>query len=99
MSTYTIENLRVILPSKKVAEKNPDRVFSIVGTRFVDETGNELTMKSKVITRDMVNSGEFAIDLEAGTLTLTDNRKGRRPSEAASTADILAAIAAAKDSD
>lgn len=96
MGVYRIDNMRVLLPSAKIAEKNPDRVFSITGTAFYDESGAELSIKSKEVTTDMVNSEGFNLDLKNGILTISDGRRGRRPSVGASEADIEAAILAAK---
>lgn len=93
---YQVENMRVLLPSAKVAAKNPDRVFSITGSKITRiEDGEVLSVKSKVILREMVQSPEWEIDVEKGTFTLPDGQRGRRASEGASLDAINAAIAAA----
>lgn len=79
---YFVENMRVNPPSEKVAEKNPDRAFTVNGTAFytVDEKGKagaKMSIASKVIDKDTAKSPEFRIDLETGSLVLPEGRRGR----------------------
>lgn len=97
--SYLVESMRVTFPTGKVAEKNPERVMTVTGKVWhaVENgkpTGDPLTITVKNIDRDDVQHPDFAIDPEAGTLTLPAGERGRKPSAGQSTDAILARIAA-----
>lgn len=98
-STYTVRNARVLFPSPKVAEKNPDRWGTVTGD-FEDAKGQPLTIKSKNITLDMVNSEAFSLDIDDEnaivTFTIESGQRGRKPSKGATSAEVKKALAAAR---
>lgn len=84
---YSIENLRVIRPSAKVAEAHPERVLTVKGT-FYDEDGAKLSITSKDITIEMVQSDDFDLNVAEGTLTLPEGKRGRKASAGLSAEDV-----------
>lgn len=93
MTTYNVSDMRVIFPSGKVAEKNPDRFATIYG-KFHDENGNPLSIPSKEVTLSMAESVDFSIDIEKGILTLPSGHRGRPVSKSVSQDDINSRLAA-----
>lgn len=94
--TYHVANMRVVAPSKAVAEKNPDRLWTVKGE--FSEDGNALSITSKNITLAMAQSADFAIDLAKGTLTISEGRRGRRESAGLNETEIAASLAALRKS-
>lgn len=86
-TTYHVGKMRAIVPSAKVAERNPELFVTIKG-EFRTEDGNSLTITSKAITNDMAKSPEFRLDIPKGILTVPSGQRGRPESESASQADI-----------
>ena len=96
--TYSIDNMRAIVPTGKVAQDNPERFLTVHGSAFypVDEKGKrgeKLSITSKAIDKAEAQSEGFAIDLEKGTLTLPQGRRGRSATEGLSVADLTAYLA------
>jgi hypothetical protein len=75
-ATWTVQNMRVIVPTGKVAERNPDRFATIHGT-FFDPKGEKLSFSQKEVTLEMARNPETVIDVENGILTLPSNQRGR----------------------
>lgn len=104
-TTYLVNNIRVIFPSGKVAEKNPDRFATVYGEfHSVSEdakgkrsAGEKLSIASKVITNDMAQSPEFTLDMDNGYLTLPSGERGRPKSSGATADDIAARLAALRN--
>lgn len=100
MATYKVENAKALLPSAKVAAKNTDLVFTIVGTDWTKD-GESFSMERKQVTKDMVKAPEFSWKLDkatgVGTLTLAEGKRGRRPSQGASEDEVEDAIARAME--
>ena len=84
-ATYSIGNMRVVVPKGKVALKNPERAFTVHGEfRATDEkgkpTGEPLSFGSKVIDRDDALNPLTVIDVANGLLTLPAGERGRKAS-------------------
>lgn len=79
MTTYTVANMRFIKASGKTAERNPDRIGTVVG-KFYTDKGVELSITSKAIDRSDALDPETVIDLVNGTLVLPSGERGRKPS-------------------
>lgn len=92
MSEYRIANMRVIYPSGKVAERNPDR-FAMVYGNFADAKGNKLTIASKEITNDDAMDATTVIDTVKGVLILPSGTRGRKAIASATQDDITARLA------
>lgn len=80
---YSIDDMRFVPTTGKIKEKNPNRVGTVYGTFYhVDANGNRtgepLTITQKVIDRETALSPVFAIDLDAGSLTLPSGERGRK---------------------
>lgn len=90
--TYTIKKMRVIRTSGKMAEKHPERIFTVHGEFYKDNA--KLSFTSKVIEISDVQNPAFSIDLDKGILTLNENSKGRKKMESISQEDILAELEA-----
>lgn len=97
-TTYQVENMRVVFPTGKVAEKNPDRWATIHGTFYATKNdgkrGDKLSIAQKEITREMALSSDFAIDNSRGVLTIPSGQKGAPKREGATVDEIAAALAA-----
>ncbi len=91
--TYTVKGMRVLLPSAKTAERNPDLAFTVTG-KFFAEDGSALTIPQKAITRDML--AHVSVDIAKGTLTVPAGQRGAPRRESASQSDIDALLATAK---
>lgn len=99
---YRIRKMRVVAVTGKLAAKYPDRLFTVHGEfHGLDAKGKEieqpLTITSKVIDRVEALDPDFAIDVEAGTLTVPAGERGRKASvglDAESVAAMLAALSA-----
>lgn len=81
--TYSVRNMRAVPTTGKVAEKNPDRLFTVHGEfHSTDDKGKAsaeaLTITQKVIDRETAASPLFAIDLANGLLTLPSGERGRK---------------------
>lgn len=98
MTTYKVTNLRVVKPSGKTAENNPDRFLTIFGV-FHDADGKEMSIKAKAVSIDEARSSEFSIDLEKGILTLPSGKRGRVASASLSAEDIASELAFLRNSD
>jgi hypothetical protein len=85
--TYTVEDMRVILPKGKVADNNPDRFCTVHGT-FYNEKNEALSFSSKEVTRDMALDPVTVIDIENGILTLPSGERGRKPSASISADEV-----------
>lgn len=105
--TYFVENMRATFPSGKVAERNPDRFVTVNGTfyRSVEgkngalSRGEQLSYSSKSIDNETALSEGFAIDLAAGTLTVPEGERGRKPVASVSQDAIAARLAALANPD
>lgn len=96
MTTYKITDMRVVSPTAKVAERNPDRVLTVYG-KFHTDKGVLLSFTSKAVNRDDALHPEFAIDLAKGILTLHEGERGRKETPSISqdaVNDLLASIKA-----
>lgn len=91
--TYKVQGMRVLLPSDKTREKNPDLAFTVVG-KFFAEDGSPLTIPQKPITRDMLPF--VTVNIEKGTLTVPAGQRGAPKRESATQADIDALLASVK---
>ena len=85
--------MRVLLPSDKTAEKNPDLAFTVTG-KFFSEDGSPLTIPQKAITTDMLPF--VSVDIAKGILTLPAGQRGAPKREGASQADVDALLKSAK---
>ena len=92
LSTYTVEKMRVIRPSEKVAEKNPDRFATVYGV-FYNPDGEKLSILQKEITFADAQDESTVIDLENGILTLPSGQRGRKPVESISQDELMADLA------
>lgn len=92
LSTYTVEKMRVIRPSVKVAEKNPDRFATVYGI-FYNPEGDKLSILQKEILISDALDSSTVIDIENGILVLPSGQRGRRPVESISQDDLLAELA------
>ncbi len=88
--TYKVNGMRVLLPTEKVAERNPDLAFTVTG-KFFAEDGTALTIPQKAITKDMLPF--VKVNLDKGTLTVPAGQRGAPKRESASQADIDAILA------
>lgn len=104
LTTYFVEGMRVILPSDKVRERNPERVFTIVG-KFHEvttnddgstTTGDPLSIPSKNVDKSDALAEGFALDPVAQTLTIPSGQKGRQKAPGLSADAIAKALAALK---
>lgn len=93
MTTYFIQAMRVVFPSEKTAEKNPDRFATVYG-KFFDGENHPLSIGSKVITNEQASHKDFSINVEKGILTLESGKRGRPVSESVSQDDINARLTA-----
>lgn len=91
--TYRVEGMRVLRPSDKTAERNPDLLFTVVG-KFFTEDGTPLTIAQKAITKDIAQS--VTIDVAKGLLTVPAGQRGAPKRESASQADIDAMLASVR---
>lgn len=91
--TYHVANMRFVVPSDKVAEKNPDRFGTVYG-EFSNADGEAMSITSKVITNDLATNPLTAIDVKRGILTLPEGRRGRTASKGLSQDDLSARLAA-----
>jgi len=89
--SYIITNMRLVAPSKKVAEKNPERFATVHGT-FHDAESNKLSITSKNIDREDALSDDFAVSVENGTLTMPEGRRGRKAAESLTDSAIADAL-------
>lgn len=88
--------MRFVLPSDKVADRNPDRVGTVHGT-FHNENGEVLSFKSKEITKADLANPDTVIDIENGILILPAGERGRKPSASATQSDIDSLLASARE--
>lgn len=91
MTTYTVEDMRVVIPKGKVKDRNPDRLATVYGV-FYDSKGNKLSVTQKVVTLEDAQNDETVIDIENGILTLPAGERGRKPSASISQDDVLALL-------
>lgn len=103
---YQIDNLRVIRPTGKVAEKNPDRAMTLRGKFHEvkpDAKGNlvvsteTLTFGQKDIDWSVAGHPDFVLDRNSGMLTLPAGERGRKATEGLSGDDIDALLAEARE--
>lgn len=97
-TTYTVENMRVVIPKGKTAERNPDRFATVYG-EFYDPKGNPLSVTQKVITNDMAQNAETVIDVTNGILTLPSGERGRKPSVSITQEDITSLLDSLRNGD
>lgn len=93
--TYTVKGMRVLLPTEKTREKNPDLLFTVVG-KFFAEDGSALTVPQKAITNDIAADPEFAIDIANETLTVPAGQRGAPKRAGADQSAIDALLAEAR---
>lgn len=93
---YTIANMRFVRPSRKVAEKNPDRWGTVYGT-FYDAEGNKLSIGSKNIDREDALHPEFDISVAGGLLVMPEGKRGRRAVASLTDEDIAAQLEALRN--
>lgn len=93
-TTYTIKKMRVVRVSGKIAEKHPERIFTVYGEFYKAGDSNPLSITSKNVDKEDINSPDFSIDLKAATLTISEGQKGRRAVESISQNDIEAELKA-----
>lgn len=86
-TTYRVENMRFLVPSGKIAERNPDRFGTVAGI-FYNSKDEKMSFTSKEITSEIASNPETVIDIENGTLTLPSGERGRKPSPSASQDEI-----------
>lgn len=91
--TYKVKGMRVLLPSDKTREKNPDLKFTVVG-EFFNEDGQPLTIPQKAITTDMLPN--VTVNIEKGLLTVPAGQRGAPKRESASQSVIDELLAQAK---
>ena len=95
---YRITNMRAVFPEGKVAEKNPDRFVTVYGEFHPvganGKPGDALSITSKAIDVETASNPLFAIDVDAGTLTLPEGRRGRTASESVSQDTLAERLAA-----
>lgn len=96
MTTYIVENMRVLAPSAKTRESNPELAFTVKGT-FYDENGEKLSFSSKPVDIVDVKSEGFHIDIEKGILTLNGGQRGRKPSPSLSSDDLASLLTAIRE--
>lgn len=87
MARYNVTQMRVIFPSGKVAEKNPDRLCTVYGV-FHDDNGNKLSITSKEVTNADAMHSDTVIDVENGILVLPSGERGRKQTPSVSQSDI-----------
>ncbi len=97
-TTYTVENMRVVIPKGKTAERNPDRFATVYGD-FYDAKGNPLSVTQKVITNDLAQNDETVIDIENGLLTLPSGERGRKPSASITQDDVNSLLDSLRNGD
>jgi hypothetical protein len=90
--TYTVKGMRVLLPSDKTKEKNPDLLFTVSG-KFFAEDGSALTIPQKAITVEMRE--HVKVDMAKGTLTVPAGQRGA-PKRASATQDEINALLGVK---
>lgn len=92
--TYIVKGMRVLLPTQKTQERNPDLAFTVVG-KFHSEDGTPLTIPQKAITREML--ADVKVDIAKGTLTLPAGNRGAPTRASASQSEIDALLNQAKN--
>jgi hypothetical protein len=105
--TYFVDRMRVIRPTGKTKDRNPDRVFTVNGVFYSterDAKGNiivkdKLSIITKNVDVDDAKSTEFALDVTNGYLTLPEGKRGRVAQAGLAEADILAELAALRGED
>lgn len=93
MTTYKIASMRVVKPSGKTAENNPERYATVYG-EFFTEDGVALSITSKILNFDDVKNADTVIDLTNGILTIPSGERGRKKIDSISQDDILADLEA-----
>lgn len=89
--------MRFVLPSVKVAEKNPDRLGTVHG-EFFNEKGEPYSFASKIVTKAEALDKDTLIDVENGILILPSGERGRKPSASATQDQINALLESARNS-
>lgn len=97
MTTYSVQDMRVVPNTAKGLEKNPDKCATVHG-KFFDEKGNALSVTSKVISFEDAKNPETRIDIENGILVLPSGERGRKPSKGVSQDDINTLLENARNS-
>lgn len=95
-TTYRIKNMRVVRISGKIAEKHPDRIFTVYGEFYREGDKSPMSIVSKNLYKSDIQHPDFNLDLKAGILVLNEGKKGRRSYTSISQADIEAELAALK---
>jgi hypothetical protein len=99
--TYFVDRMRVTRPTGKTRERNPERVYTVNGIFYsttIDDAGNlvpkdKLSIPSKNIDIDDVQSFDFALDVRNGFVTLPEGKRGRTASVGLSEDEIFAELA------
>lgn len=105
--TYFVDKMRVTRPTGKTRERNPERVYTVNGIFYsttTDENGNlvikdKLSIPSKNIDIEDVRSPGFALDVNAGLVTLPEGKRGRTASVGLSEDEIFAELAMLRGED
>ena len=93
-TTYHIKGMRVVRVSGKVAQRHPERVFTVYGKFFANGDKTPLSIVSKNIDIEDIQSVDFSIDLTHGILTLNEGQRGRKASQGITEDDLMAELAA-----
>lgn len=109
LTSYFVREMRVVKPSGKTAERNPERRYTVHGiyhTASINADGSvtvgeKLSIRSKNVDAEHIVEG-FALDLTNGILTLPEGERGRKAAVSLSQEEIdaeLAALRGAANSD
>jgi len=95
--SYAIRNMRVVPISEKLREKYPERLATVHGEfHAVDAKGKvnpeAMSFGSKVIEVSDRNDPGFAIDPDAGTLTVPAGERGRKAAVGLTTDEVTALL-------
>lgn len=105
LTTYVVNKMRAYKPTGKVAQDNPDRLYTVSGVFFATEVaedgsltvGEALTFPSKNITREDALTEGFVLDIANGILTLPTGERGRKAMASLSAEDIDAELNALRN--
>ncbi len=100
--TYIVKAMRVVKPTGKVAEKHPERVYTVYGTFYRAITddkgklipGDKMSIVSKNLDKSDILADGFDLNLKAGTVTLPEGKRGRKASAGLTADDIANDLAA-----
>lgn len=98
---YRVLKMRAVPVTGKIAERNPDYLFTVHGEFHTVTDGKvakeALTIGSKVIDRETAQNPLFSIDANAGILILPAGERGRKAKEGVDQSAIDAMLAAVRN--